>query len=273
VGQDFFNIDYNKKIEAFMHNLAGKNITRGLFLVLAAVSTLGLASCSSTPDDPIVAGDVYDPLENTNRMIFGFNDVVSDAVIHPVIKGYRYAVPKPARTGLRNFLRNLRAPVQLGNQLLQGDLKGAENVLVRTAVNTLLSGGLFDIAGYEGIEYEPEDFGQTLAVWGVGHGPYMVVPFLGPSSMRDYFGYAVDSLADPLRYYLHNIDEEEVYYVKLGLDYLELRDSFMDVLEDLESSSVDYYAAVRSTYYQRREALVNDENPETATGPRADEFQ
>ena len=112
-----------------------------------------------------------------------------------------------------------------------------------------------------GLPYEQEDFGQTLAVWGVGHGPYLVVPFLGPSSLRDYAGYAVDTFADPLRWYLHNIDEEGWYYAKLGADYIDLRESLIDVLKDLEASSIDYYAAVRSTYVQRREALVNDQAP------------
>lgn len=242
-------------------------------LILAVfLSSFSLISCSSTQDDPIVAGEmvIYDPLENTNRAMFAFNDVISDALIHPLLKGYRTVVPKPARKGLTNFLRNLKSPVLLGNEVLQGDMAGAENVVLRAVVNTFIGLGLFDVAGYEGYEYEPEDFGQTLAVWGVGHGPYLVVPFIGPSSMRDYFGYAVDSFADPLRWYLFNTEEEGIYYAKVGLDYLDLRDSFMDVLEDLESSSIDYYAAVRSTYYQRREALVRDDNEPSSLPSFAD---
>ncbi len=244
--------------------------SRSIILVLCALSVLSLASCASTSEDPILVGDIVvdDPFESRNRNIFAFNAAVDEAVVHPVVKGYRAVVPKPARSGLRNFLRNLKSPMTFVNQILQGDVEGAGEVFTRAAVNSLIGlGGLFDVAGSEGIKYEPEDFGQTLAVWGVGHGPYVVLPIIGPSSIRDYAGYAVDSFADPLRFYLHNIDEEWLYYTKVGLDYFDLRESLVDVLEDLEATSIDYYAAVRSTYYQRREALVRDENHQEGNVP------
>ncbi|MCF8496424.1 MAG: VacJ family lipoprotein [Alphaproteobacteria bacterium] len=227
---------------------------------LLAAGTM-LSSCSTqNRASNMSADEIQDPFESTNRAVFSFNKAVDDAVIHPVIKGYRTVVPKPARTGVTNFLRNLKSPVRFANQILQGDVSGAGTEFVRTAINTTVGvGGVFDVAGHEGIKYEQEDFGQTLGVWGVDHGPYVVVPFLGPSSVRDYAGYAVDSFADPLRWYLHNTDREGWYYAKLGADYLDLRDSLMNVLEDLEASSIDYYAAVRSTYYQRRNALTNDQ--------------
>lgn len=228
--------------------------------IMAAIGCLFLASCASNQEQ-IYVGDIKvdDRFESSNRMVFAFNDTVNDAVIHPVVKGYRMAVPSPARTGLRNVLRTLRAPVNLGNQVLQGDVEGAGNVVTRTIINVLVGvGGIFDVAGYEGMEYESEDFGQTLAVWGVDHGPYLVLPLIGPSSLRDYTGYLVDGFADPLRWYLFNIEEEGIYYTKVGLDYLDLRESLIDVLEELEASSIDYYAATRSIYYQRREALVED---------------
>lgn len=240
--------------------------------VLATVGCLFLASCASDKE-PIYVGDIQvdDRYESYNRGVFAFNDAVSDAVIHPVVKGYRTVVPTPARTGVRNVLRTLRSPVNLGNEILQGDVEGAGNVVKRTIINVLLGvGGVFDLAGHEGIEYEAEDFGQTLAVWGVDHGPYLVVPFLGPSSLRDYTGYFVDGFADPLRWYLFNIGEEGIYYTKVGLDYLDLRESLIDVLEELETSSVDYYAATRSIYYQRRQALVEDRAKNGMTTAPAD---
>lgn len=242
-----------------------KNFT--LLLGLTA-ATIAMASCSTRNAEPVMAGDVEinDPFENANRAVFSFNSAVDRAVIHPIAKGYNAALPKPVRTGVDNVLRNLKSPVTFANQTLQGDAEGAGNVLVRAVVNTLIGfGGIFDVAGSEGIKYEQEDFGQTLATWGVGHGPYLVVPIIGPSSLRDYVGYAVDSFADPLRWYLFNVDHEEIYYGKVGMEYLTLRASLVDVLEDLEKSSIDYYAATRSAYYQRREALVNDQDPETAT--------
>ena len=217
------------------------------------ILALTLTACSTT--DSVN----NDPFEGTNRAIFAFNTAVDDAVIEPVIEGYRFVTPKPARSGLRNFLRNLKSPITFANQVLQGDVEGAKNVVLRASINTLVGfGGLMDVAGYEGIAYEPEDFGQTLAVWGVGHGPYVVVPFLGPSSTRDYAGFIVDGVADPLNYYFDNIGEESLVVYKAGLTYIDLRDSLHDALRDLQANSFDYYAATRSAYYQRREALVMD---------------
>jgi phospholipid-binding lipoprotein MlaA len=208
------------------------------------------------------AGDdeISDPLESSNRAVFKFNTAVDNAVIHPIAKGYRAIVPQPARTGVRNFLRNLKSPTTFANQLLQGDIGGAGDVLARTAINSTIGiAGLIDVAGKFGMPYEAEDFGQTMGVWGVGHGPYIVVPILGPSSLRDYAGYFVDSYADPLRWWAHNTDNEGWYYAKMGVDYLDLRESLVDVLEDLQKSSIDHYASVRSVYYQRRAAMLRDE--------------
>lgn len=240
-------------------------------ILLVASAALALSACSTlgynSSHESNMVGDIEinDPFEDGNRVIFAFNQAVDDAFINPVVMGYQAAVPKPARNGLRNFLRNLRSPVTFANQLLQGDVGGAGDAVVRVVVNTVAGiGGIFDVAEKIGYKYEPEDFGQTLAVWGVGHGPYLVLPFLGPSSARDYAGYFVDAYADPLRWYLYNTDNEGWYYAKLGADYLTLRESLIDVLQDLEKSSIDYYAAVRSTYYQRREAMVMDSDDESA---------
>lgn len=238
--------------------------------VLVLGTSLALSACATNPE---TEGSMSDPFEGGNRTIFAFNKAVDKAVIHPVVKGYRFIVPEPGRKSLRNFLRNLKSPVTFANEVLQGDIDGAGKVVLRATVNSLLGvGGLFDLAGYEGYEYEQEDFGQTLGAWGVGHGPYLVLPILGPSSARDYAGYIVDSFADPLRWYLFNTHEEGWYYAKVGVEYLDLRESLVDVLEELEESSIDYYAAVRSTYYQRREALVNDEmsTPDGGNGGGAD---
>jgi phospholipid-binding lipoprotein MlaA len=250
-------------------------MTKNLFkIILVAGTGLLIAGCGSQAgmradanlQTGVNAGDqISDPLERSNRRIFSFNNGFDHYVLNPVLKGYRAIVPQPARQGLRNFLRNLKSPTTFANELLQGDVEGAGVVLQRTVINTTVGlGGLFDPAGKNGLPYAQEDFGQTLGVWGVGYGPYLVVPILGPSSLRDYAGYFVDSYADPLRWYLFNTDNEGWYYAKLGADYLDLRESLMDVLEGLEKSSIDYYAAVRSTYYQRREALIRDESPTAA---------
>jgi len=229
-----------------------------ILTVSFAFLALALTACSSNYDDSATPG-MTDPFENVNRAVFKFNEVVDDAVINPVIDGYRYVVPRPARTGVSNFLDNLQSPVYLFNHVLQGDAQGAARVTLRAIVNTMVGfGGVFDFAGAEGYEHAPEDFGQTLGVWGVDHGPYIVVPILGPSSARDYAGYFIDSFADPLRWYAFNVGEEHLYYTKTGARYLELRNSLKDNLEELQASSIDYYASVRSSYYQVREGVITD---------------
>ncbi len=222
---------------------------------------LSLGACASNDKGTIVEGDlvIHDPYEKYNRTMFAFNRHVDDLVINPFIEGYRYVAPSPVRTGIRNFLRNIKSPVLFANELLQGDLDGAKNCFLRAAINSTVGiGGLIDLAGYNGIEYEVEDFGQTLAVWGVGDGPYVVVPFLGPSSLRDYSGYFVDGYADPLRWYLFNTHNVGTYYTKATAEYLDMRESIYDTLKDTEENSFDYYAATRSIYYQSRRAMIYD---------------
>ena len=237
-------------------------VSRPFFSTTLVILALFLTSCSHNKEETYSFHSdsmIYDPFEENNRMVFAFNQKFDHYFMNPVLKGYRTVAPLPVRNGIRNALRNLNSPVTVINQVLQGDMQGAGTVLVRASVNTLLGiGGIIDVAGHEGIEYEYEDFGQTLAVWGIPNGPYMVVPFIGPSSARDYTGYFVDGIMDPIRWYLFNVDEEPIYYAKFGVGYFDLRDSLMDVLLDLESSSIDYYASVRSTYYQQRQALIED---------------
>jgi phospholipid-binding lipoprotein MlaA len=237
---------------------------------------VGLSACASTSQTTASADgevEVYDPMEGMNRGMFAFNEAVDNVLLEPVARGYRAVVPKPLRSGLRNFLNNLRSPIVFANQVLQGDLPGAGNALARVAINTTVGvGGLFDVAAAGGIKDEPEDFGQTLAVWGVGHGPYMVLPLLGPSSLRDGTGMLVDSFADPVRLYLFNTGRESVHYVRIGLSALDKREELLDVLDDLQKNSFDYYAAMRSAYIQRREAMVNDQDPSTASAPAIPDY-
>lgn len=253
-------------------------IARNLILTLcAAFIVTGCSTTSETQesDDTLYVGQtpVYDPFESTNRAIFAFNNTIDNVLIHPIVETYRFVFPEPVRKGFSNVLVNLKSPVTFANQLLQGDLEGAGDVVTRASVNTLIGvGGIFDVAGHEGIEYEPEDFGQTLAVWGVPNGPYLVVPILGPSTLRDYVGYFVDMYSDPLNLYLRNIDEDGWVYARAGANYLVLRDNLMDVLKELEESSVDYYAAGRSTYYQHRNALIKDRSSGDVDGSSYPDF-
>lgn len=249
----------------FQH-LSLKRITSTLLVTLS--TAILVTACSSNADN----GEIYDPLENMNRTTLKVNDAADRYILEPVAKGYRYVTPQFARTMISNFLRNLNSPVIIGNELLQGDIQGAGNATGRMIINTLAGfGGVFDFASEGGIEYQPEDFGQTLATWGVGDGLYIMLPLLGPSSLRDASGRLVDSYVDPLRTYLTNIDEKHLHYTRVGANVVSNREQLIEVINDLRRNSFDYYAAIRSAYYQRRQAEINDSNGGSAI-PSYDEF-
>lgn len=234
------------------------------FIAFTAVGLL-LTACSTNRD-----GSISDPIEGVNRGIFKFNDVVDTAVFKPVAEGYRAGVPKPARMGVRNALRNLKSPQIVANNLLQGDVVAACDGMTRFLANTLFGlGGTIDVAGAEGVAYKEEDFGQTMGVWGAGTGPYLVLPLLGPSSVRDTAGMAVDMYTDPVRLVLENTDHYVASYVRTGVSALDRREALLDVLADLKKNSIDYYAAMKSTYAQSREAQIsnNGQNGELADMP------
>ncbi len=256
-----------------MHTSGQKSLS---ILAMAALCLMA-GGCANTgvKQERVMVGDeqINDPMEGANRAVFAFNETVDKAVLEPVARGYRYVAPKPVRSGVRNFLRNLKSPVVMGNELLQGDLEGFANATGRLFINTILGvGGVFDIADQGGIPYEPEDFGQTLAVWGVGNGPYIVIPIFGPSTVRDGTGLLVDSFADPVRIYLFNTDREWLHYTRMGVSAVDQREELLDIVDDLRRNSFDYYAALRSAYYQRRQALVNDMDPDSAAGPEIPDY-
>lgn len=245
-----------------------KNNHKNRFLTFAAVAMLcvSLVGCAGNNHNAELSGEVYDPMEGMNRAIFDVNDALDQAIAEPVARGYRSVVPQFVRTAVTNFLRNLRSPINVANQVLQGDIEGAAADVSRFAMNTTVGvGGLFDVAAETGLEYEHEDFGQTLGVWGFDHGAYLVLPLLGPSSFRDATGMLVDTLADPVRIYLHNTDQEEWYYARAGVSALEKREQLLDAIDSLRENSFDFYAAVRSAYMQRRAALVRDDDPDNGS--------
>lgn len=235
--------------------------------------SLTLGACASNRVEVGNGLTVNDPLEETNRAVMHVNEALDKVVLEPVARGYRFVVPEAFRYVVRNFLRNLKSPVIIANQLLQGDLEGTANSTGRFVINTLAGfGGILDLAEQGGIPYEPEDFGQTLAVWGVGNGPYLVIPVLGPSTVRDATGSLVDMYADPLRIYLFNTNRDEWHYGRVATNVIDQREEMLDIIDDLRRNSFDYYAAVRSAYIQRRHALVNDLNPDAAAGPAIPEY-
>ncbi len=245
-------------------------------LSLSLVCALALSSCaasgtnralSSTASSPSVT-DMPDRIEGYNRFMFKVNDSIDRHALEPVARGYRAVAPQPVRTAVSNFLKNLKSPNNIANQLLQGDFQGAGNDLVRFVLNTAVGvGGLFDVAGANGFKYQQEDFGQTLGVWGVGNGSYFIIPILGPSSLRDGTGLLVDSFTDPLRIYFYNTNQEGWDDARLAVTLLSAREELLDAVNDLRKHSFDYYAATRSAYTQRRASLLRDGSAGAPAGP------
>jgi phospholipid-binding lipoprotein MlaA len=217
----------------------------------------------------VVGEDDNDPLEGLNRGIFEFNRVVDGVLIKPAAQIYRGVLPQQAQDSVRSFLRNLRSPVILANDVLQGDMDRAGSTIGRFLVNTTLGiGGLFDVASELGMPFHDEDFGQTLAVWGVGEGPYLVLPILGPSNPRDAVGLASEFYLDPVNIYLRNQDLDYLTYVRTGLRGVDARARSIEVLDELERTSLDYYAAIRSLYRQQRNNDVrNNRSSEEPVAP------
>lgn len=213
-----------------------------------------------------------DPWEGFNRRMFGLNDAVDDAFFKPAAKAYRATTPKAGRRGLRRFLANLGSPSVFVNDLLQGEFGRAGKTLSRFAINsTIGAGGFADPAGQLGIEGHKEDFGQTLAVWGVDSGPYLVLPFVGPSSPRDAFGAIVGLGLQPLTY----IRTPPATYARLslaGANLLAARESVLDPLAEIEANSLDYYSSFRSFYTQARAREIRNGADDFDALPEFDEF-
>jgi phospholipid-binding lipoprotein MlaA len=220
----------------------------------ALVAAMLLAVPAFAQDD-----DVDDPLEPLNRGIFKFNTVLDGLLLEPAARMYRMATPQFFRTGVSNFLANVSTPVVFANDLLQGDFQRAELTLGRFMMNTILGlGGLIDVGGKLGMPpRHSEDFGQTLAVYGTGPGPYLVLPLLGPSTGRDAAGRVVDLAFDPLTVLGAAgvgifIDPTAFGMARTGTQTLTFREQTLDEYDELKRSSIDLYAAVRTFYLQYR---------------------
>lgn len=209
--------------------------------------------------------EVNDPLEPMNRFFFEFNEILTQYFLGPVARGYNAFLPEFVRDGVIKFFANLNAPVVLANDLLQGEFSRAWDTVARAALNSTVGvAGIFDVAERVGFEPHSEDFGQTMGVWGIGEGFYLVLPIFGPSSPRDAVGKLfVDSFVDPLGYYLGNTDQAELSYTRTGLSGLATLAGVIDELGTLRETSVDYYGALRSLYRQRRAAEIRNSNEQT----------
>jgi len=202
--------------------------------------------------------EINDPFEPFNRLMFNTTLAIDKAVLRPTAIVYRAVFPQPIRDSVRNFLNNLDSPVIFTNDLLQGELARAKVTFVRTVVNTTVGiGGLFDVADRWGFPRHREDFGQTLATLGIGEGPYLFIPLFGPANPRDLFGYGTDLFFQPLTYVQWG-DEWYVPIARSGVDLVDLRARNIETLDEIEQTSLDYYASVRSLYRQSRNNEINN---------------
>ncbi len=197
----------------------------------------------------------YDPWEPFNQKTFAFNRGVDRWVIKPVANGYNNVMPDPWQEGVGNALDNLAFVPRLVNCTLQGRFAGAGREILRFIVNSTIGlGGFMDIAGREGIKKCTGDTGQTLGVWGVGSGPYLILPFLPPLTVRDAVGYAVDAAMNPLSYF---IPVAATFGTKAE-DVVNDRSQHLDLYQGFEESTVDFYSGLRNAYLQRRQRLIEE---------------
>ena len=222
-----------------------------LAALLLCVSALG--GCAGGA--PLVA---HDPLEPLNRQVFKFNDALDTAIVKPVAIAYRDHTPTPLRQGIGNVFNNLQDSWSVVNNLLQLKTEYAYDSLARVAINTLLGvGGVVDVASELGIERHTQDFGHTLGVWGVPPGPYLVLPILGPSSLRDAVALSVDWQGDPLG----QLPNESVRNAALLLRGLDTRAGLLKATSMLEEAALDRYTFARDAFLQNRRNNIFDGNP------------
>lgn len=225
----------------------------------------GLCGCAANPAK--YPASPHDPIQGFNRGVYKFNDALDRGVAKPVAKAYRAVTPQPVRTGIGNFIANLEMPMVLVNDLLQGKLRAAWSDTGRLLLNTTMGiGGFFDVATKAGIDHNDEDFGQTLGKWGVPPGPFIVLPFLGPSDLRDAPSRAVDAFSNPATY----VNPEARWGYK-ALDLLNTRYELLPLDATLDKA-YDKYAFMRDAYLQNRAYKVSDGNvpEENLEDPEAD---
>ncbi len=230
--------------------------------VILGLTLLGACAANQEPGAEPDPYAVNDPIEPVNRAIFDFNMTFDQYVFKPVATAYRDYVPGMVQKSIRSFLNNLESPVILFNDGLQGEGKLAGDTFARMWLNTVLGlGGIMDVAGDLGIPFHDADFGQTFGVWGVPAGPYLVLPILGPSNPRDTVGFAAGVAADPFDGLMRKADAEYVSYGRAVISGIDTRSRNIDILDRIQSTSLDFYATIRSLYEQRRAAQIRHEAP------------
>ncbi len=229
-----------------------------LSLSVLCASVLLLTSCASSG---VMADkhDQNDPFEGFNRAMFKFNDVLDEYVLVPVAKGYRAITTKDIRDRVNSAFSNLGEPVSAVNQVLQGEFKQSAVSLGRFVVNSTLGlGGTFDVATGWGWTGQKDNFDRTLATWCVDDGPYLVLPFMGPSTPRAALSKIADMFMSPVYWFTDQYEDGDyAYSAYIGAQTIAFRESTLELTDDLHRNSVDYYTTMRSAYMQNRSQLPN----------------
>lgn len=228
---------------------------RRVKLIGAAVLAVWIGGCTSVPSE---YRDPRDPLESYNRKMHDFNTGFDDILLKPVAKGYRAITPEPLDRGITNFFSNIADVTSAVNNLLQFKLSRFGSDVGRVATNSTVGLlGFFDVATNMGLPSYKEDFGQTLGYWGGDPSPYLVLPILGPSTVRDTVGLAGDIFVDPF----FSVDKNTVYWGFIALRVVDTRADLLTASKILEAAAVDPYSFVRDAYLQRRRHQIYDGNP------------
>lgn len=241
-----------------------KSNSRGTLIAATVGFSVLATGCATKPDPADEAAvqayhEANDPLEPMNRYFFDVNQFLDEILLKPFAGWYHLALPDPAEDGVRNALRNLKSPVILANDLFQGEWSRAGTTVARFFINTTVGvGGLVDVASMMDMNYHEEDFGQTLAVYGAGEGPYLHLPILGSGNPRDYSGRLVDYALDPLTWVGYAFNVSEINTARTGLETLDTRARNLEAIDELNKGSIDFYATVRSLYRQQRNDLIRN---------------
>lgn len=242
-------------------------IKKSILLPAVLASVLTTASCASTGNNN--PHEDNDSLESYNRAVFKFNYQVDKYVLKPIAEGYRDITSESVRNRVNSFLSNIKEPLYAGNHLLQGNFKQAGIEVYRFAINTTLGiGGLFDVAEGWGFPKQKTNVDETLATWCVPDGPYFMLPFIGPSTPRAATGLVAETVFDPVYWATYNDANvrDKITYTYWGVKAIATREQALDLLNELERGSVDFYSTMRSAYLQNRKDMgcrSTDDNAQT----------
>ncbi len=237
---------------------------------LSIAAVMVMAGCATHPTG---RPNDADPLESSNRAVYNFNDTIDRTILTPVAEAYRFITPQPVRTCINNIFLNLGDVWSGLNSFMQGRQEDALNTMGRVLLNTTAGlGGCLDLASTTGAKRIPNDFGVTLGVWGISSGPYLVLPLIGSSTLRDGVGKGVDLYVGQVEFgsLVQNVNFRNSVY---GLELVERREALLDVTETVDRTALDPYSFIRDAYLQRRKAQVMGQNAAAEKLPEYEDFE